>query len=136
MFIVGEGLWRCHDRGRAVRNEKRICMNHLIFHQVHPKPEHRVVYEEGYGILLICLIYESNLAQDELGLNDAHRHFLDLCPTFGSFRSFVTRLEAKGIIKLNTSRQKKNKKILIQGPKFPLEIFLSQKKSALRFDNH
>jgi len=128
MCIVKNSLWRCHDRARAALYKKRIRMNYLIFHQVHSKPKHRVVYEEGYGILLICLIYESNLVQDELGLNDAHRHFIDLCPTFGSFRRFVTRLEAKGIIKLNTSRLKKNKKIFMQGPNFPLEIFFSQKK--------
>ena len=81
------------------------------------------IFEVGYGVPLLCLIYEKNEANVELGLSEAHRTFVHLCPGFNSFRNFVLRLVVLQIIELKTSRFKKNKKILVKGSNFVEEMF-------------
>ena len=84
--------------------------------------KHKDIFQVGYGIVLLYLIHEKIENGGELGLTEAHRSLIHLCPTFNSFRVFVSRLVEKKIIVLEVSQSKKNKKILTKGPKFINEI--------------
>ena len=100
---------------------------HRLIHTIEMTQTIKSIYEVGYGIPLLCLIQEKSGADSELGLNEAHKTLMHLCPSFNSFRSYVLRLVKIGIIELKISQFKKNKKTLQKGPAFVEEIFMKIK---------
>ena len=88
------------------------------------QPRNAIYFENKFGILIIAIISCSHHSGRPLSLVQCLRTVpLPNRPYYQAYRSFLRRLESRGIIEIVGS-EKKSKKIIIAGPQFPFSLFV------------
>ena len=82
-----------------------------------------IIYEKGFVLPLLSLVYEREEQGYEVGIYEIHKILSLITPNYNSYRQFLTRLADNEIIQINASKFKSNKKVVNKGSKFPSDLF-------------
>ena len=107
-----------HLKGVSVVSEALLSSKELF------QARNAIYFENKFGILIITLIACSHHSGRPLSLVECLRKTpLPNRPYYQAYRSYLRRLESRGIIEIAGS-EKKSKKTIIPGPQFPFSLFV------------